>query len=48
MAMDVATSKPVAPGRRGCSACNVAWADTPCVTGEFEPKSEPELPVRES
>lgn len=41
-ATDVKTSEVVASGRRNCSARNIAWADSPCVTNEFvEKKTEP-------
>lgn len=40
MAVDVATSEEVPPGRRSCSAHNIAWADSPCTTGEFQPKGQ--------
>ena len=43
MATDVATGEEVLPVRRTCSARHIAWADSPCVTGEFETK--PEVPA---
>ena len=48
MATDVVTGLHVVPGKRNCSAHNVAWADSGCVTGEFKPKSESDLPIQES
>ena len=39
-AIDVMTGKSIPAGRRVCSAEKIAWADTPCTTGEFEANTE--------
>lgn len=44
-AIDVETAQVIEAGRRTCSAGNIAWADSPCTTGEFTPKAEPKIEV---